>query len=115
MYCTRCGHQMREGDLFCAKCGQGTRPGYKPAAPPVLSRPMYDKKIGGVCAGFARYFDVDVTLMRILWLAGFVLTGGLLLLVYIAAWILMPRDEAPPAGNQIEPGPGRTETGTLRA
>lgn len=115
MYCTRCGHQMREGDLFCAKCGQSTRPGYKPATASGLSRPMYDKKIGGVCAGFARYFDVDVTLMRILWLAGFVLTGGLLLLVYVAAWILMPRDEGPPARDQIEHGPGRTETGTLRA
>ena len=26
-----------------------------------------DKKIAGVCAGFARYFGMDVTLMRILW------------------------------------------------
>jgi phage shock protein PspC (stress-responsive transcriptional regulator) len=75
---------------------------------------MYDKKIGGVCAGFARYFDVDVTFMRILWLAGLVLTGGLLLLVYVAAWLLMPRDEAPPARNEIEQ-PGHTETGTMRA
>jgi phage shock protein C len=97
MYCTRCGHQMREGDLFCAKCGQSTRPGYKPAAAPTLSRPVHDKRIAGVCAGFARYFNVDATLMRILWLAGFVLSGGLLLLVYIAAWILMPKDETPAA------------------
>jgi phage shock protein PspC (stress-responsive transcriptional regulator) len=78
---------------------------------------MREKKIAGVCAGFARYFDVDVTLMRILWLAGFVLTGGLLLLVYFAAWILMPRDETP-AGTQVAesqrpgPGPAPTETGS---
>ncbi|MGE5571283.1 MAG: PspC domain-containing protein [Rhodospirillales bacterium] len=105
MYCTRCGHQMREGDVFCAKCGLSTNPAYRRATPSTLSRPMYDKKIAGVCAGFAHYFDVDVTLMRILWLAGFILTGGLLLLVYIAAWILMPREEAPPAAPQAEPGP----------
>ena len=29
---------------------------------------MHEKKLAGVCAGFARYFDVDVTVMRILWL-----------------------------------------------
>ncbi len=92
---------MKEGDLFCAKCGQSTRPGYKPAGThPVLSRPVEEKKIGGVCAGFARYFDVDPTLMRILWLAGFVISGGLLLLVYLAAWILMPKDETR-TGNQV--------------
>jgi len=36
---------------------------------------MYDKKIAGVCAGFARYFEVDVTLMRVLWLIVALVTG----------------------------------------
>jgi phage shock protein C len=65
-----------------------------------LSRPRDQKKIAGVCAGFARYFDVDVTLMRILWLAVAVFSGGLGVLVYIAAWIIMPRDEPVPAARQ---------------
>jgi phage shock protein C len=108
---------MREGDLFCSRCGQSTRPGFRPPAARELSRPIRDKKIAGVCAGFARYFDVDPTLMRILWLAGFVLSGGLLLLVYIAAWILMPKDETT-AGSQVSewegPGsrPSPSETGS---
>lgn len=102
MFCTKCGFKLEDEDLFCAKCGKATRPGYAPAGPtPILSRPMDQKRVGGVCAGFARYFDVDVTLMRILWLAGLVLSGGLILLVYIAAWILMPRDyPAQPAATQ---------------
>ena len=92
MFCTKCGHGLQDEDLFCAKCGKGTRPGYVAKGAPVLSRPMDRKRIGGVCAGFARYFDVDATLMRILWLAALVLSGGLVFFVYIAAWILMPRD-----------------------
>lgn len=95
MYCTKCGYQLEENDLFCAKCGKATRPGYAPAGAPVLSRPMDQKKIGGVCAGLARYFDIDATLMRIIWLAGAILSGGLMILVYLAAWILMPKDYPP--------------------
>jgi phage shock protein C len=101
MFCTKCGHDLGEADLFCARCGKPVRPGYTPAGAAVLSRPMDRKKIAGVCAGFARYFDIDDTLMRIVWIAITVLSGGLMLLVYLAAWLLMPKDyPAPaPAGN----------------
>ncbi|MGE5646440.1 MAG: PspC domain-containing protein [Acidobacteriota bacterium] len=101
MYCTQCGFALEDEDLYCAKCGKATRPGVAPA-PGVrarLSRPMEEKKIGGVCAGFARYFGMDVTLMRILWIAMAVITGGLGVLVYIGAWILMPKDYPAAAGN----------------
>ena len=50
---------------------------------------MYDKKIAGVCAGFARYFGVDVTLMRILWII-VALGTGIGFVAYIVAWIVMP-------------------------
>ncbi len=53
---------------------------------------MDQKRIAGVCAGFARYFGVDVTLMRILWLAAAILSGGLGVIVYLAAWLIMPKD-----------------------
>lgn len=46
--------------------------------------------IAGVCAGVANYFDVDPTLVRILWVL-FVLLGGSGILVYVIMWILMPR------------------------
>jgi phage shock protein C len=98
MYCTQCGRLMEENDRFCSQCGRparGVESAWAPASavPVRLSRPIDQKRIGGVCAGFARYFDVDVTLMRILWLAVAIVTGGLGVLIYIAAWILMPRDE----------------------
>ncbi len=100
MFCTQCRFELEDEDLFCARCGKATRPGISPGgrAPAALSRPMDQKKIAGVCAGFARHFQVDVTLMRVLWIALAVVTGGLGLLVYLAAWILMPKDYPAPAG-----------------
>jgi phage shock protein PspC (stress-responsive transcriptional regulator) len=55
---------------------------------------MQQKKVAGVCAGFADYFEVDVTLMRILWLVGTLFTG-IPLIAYIIAWIAMPKDYGP--------------------
>lgn len=46
--------------------------------------------IAGVCGGVANYFDIDPTLVRILWVL-FVLLGGSGILVYVIMWILMPR------------------------
>src|ERR1700746_526130 len=93
MFCTRCGLQMDEGAAFCSCCGQptGVAPVLRVTPPPRLSRPMYDKKIAGVCAGFARYFGMDVTLMRVLWLI-VALGTGIGFIAYIVAWIAMPRD-----------------------
>jgi len=61
-------------------------------APRVLMLDKRRKKIAGVCAGFARYFDVDVVLMRVLWLGIAICSGGIGFLVYLAAWIVVPSD-----------------------
>jgi phage shock protein C len=60
-----------------------------------LMRAALDRKIAGVCGGLARYFVMDSTIVRILWL---LLTFGLPpagILGYIAAWLLMPVEPAP--------------------
>lgn len=53
---------------------------------------MTDKYIAGVCGGIAKYFGIDSTLVRVVFillaLAG-VMPG---LLVYIIAWIIMPAE-----------------------
>ncbi len=46
--------------------------------------------LGGVCAGIANRFDVDPTLVRVAVLAAAVLTAGTTVLLYLAAWIIMP-------------------------
>ena len=94
MYCTRCGIQLQEDACFCVKCGHALRQNGtdQAAVPHRLSRPAYDKKIAGVCAGFARYLGVDVTLVRIVWLVLVFWPLPIGLIAYIVAWIVMPRD-----------------------
>jgi phage shock protein C len=98
MFCTKCGIELKERDKFCSDCGNPTGRGSSAPTPRVdrLSRPMHEAKLGGVCAGFARYFGIDVTLVRILWVVLTVLPvpfcGGI---AYIVCWIVMPKDELP--------------------
>ena len=62
-----------------------------------LTRRPDEGKIGGVCAGMADYFDVDVVLVRIAWIVLAIWPGAIVLgiVAYLAAWILMPRAESP--------------------
>jgi phage shock protein PspC (stress-responsive transcriptional regulator) len=60
--------------------------------------------LGGVCAGVARSAGLDPLLLRIAVVAVTVLTGGAGLLAYLAAWVLIPREDAPPGAPQISAG-----------
>ena len=56
-----------------------------------MSKRLYksrEKKLAGVCGGIAEYFDIDPTIIRIVWLI-FVLCAGTGLLAYIIAAIVM--------------------------
>jgi len=55
-----------------------------------LYRDLKNKKIAGVCSGFAEYFDVDVTLVRVIWVL-LTLMGGAGVLSYLAAIIIIPK------------------------
>lgn len=55
-----------------------------------LYKSRTDKKLDGVCAGFAEYFDLDPTLVRLLWVLATVFVGAGIL-AYIIAALIMPR------------------------
>lgn len=55
-----------------------------------LFKSAYDKKIFGVCGGFAEYFNIDSTIVRLIWIA-FTLCGGAGVLAYIIAALVMPK------------------------
>lgn len=55
-----------------------------------LYRDEQHKVIGGVCAGLADYFDMDVTVVRLLFAFTFVIMG-VGLGAYIIMWIVLPR------------------------
>jgi phage shock protein C len=102
MICTNCQKEIADGSNFCYNCGArlasapaaaGAAPTY--AAPPKrLMRSSRDKKLGGVCAGLADYFDLDPMLVRVLWLLA-VFLAGTGVIAYIVLWIILPL--APPA------------------
>ena len=50
----------------------------------------------GVAGGMAEYFDLDPSLVRLLWVAAALISGGLAVPIYILAWIILPRDDRPP-------------------
>lgn len=50
-----------------------------------------DRWLGGVCSGAADYLGLDVTLVRLLTVIGTILGFGTLVLVYVVAWVLVPR------------------------
>jgi len=54
-----------------------------------LYRCSHDRKIAGVASGVAEYFDLDPTLVRILWFVS-IFFGGLTLLLYIGMALIVP-------------------------
>ena len=88
-----------------------------------LYRCQHDRRIAGVAAGLAEYFDIDPTVVRVLWVLSF-FVGGVGLLLYIAMAIIVPLEPEhgpmttgygptsgiPGPGDAPGAGPG-TETG----
>jgi phage shock protein C len=55
-----------------------------------LYRDEYNKMIGGVCKGLADYFDIDVSIVRALFLLALIFKGGGVL-IYIVLMIVLPK------------------------
>jgi phage shock protein PspC (stress-responsive transcriptional regulator) len=94
MICTACQKVIADGSNFCYNCGaRQPNGGPIPVAPTQnrgkLMRSSSDKKLGGVCAGLGAYLDLDVTLVRVLWVLA-VFCGGTGLLLYVVLWIVLP-------------------------
>lgn len=107
MTCPNCRKEIAAGSSFCYSCGAkqpqaGSEGTYQaPGSVKKLMRSSTDKKIAGVCGGLAEYFDLDSTIIRLIWVLAVFLagTGGL---VYLILWIVLP--VAPARMNAVEPG-----------
>ncbi len=111
MYCWKCGRILEDSANYCSLCG-APRSGY-PATAAVKTnfrRIREGKKIAGVCGGVARYFDLDVTLVRIIWVLLTICPPVPGLIAYIVCWVVMPQD--PPAMPSTAATPATPGTAT---
>lgn len=66
--------------------------GYTPRMPSTtLTRPTQGKLIAGVCAGIARRFGVSARQVRVIFVVSLLLPGPQILL-YVALWIILPKE-----------------------
>jgi phage shock protein PspC (stress-responsive transcriptional regulator) len=74
-----------------------------------LYRCRHDRRLAGVSSGLAEFFDLDPTLVRILWFLSIFFTGGLSILLYIALALIVPNE--PLAETEIGEASALTESG----
>jgi phage shock protein C len=107
MFCTHCGIQLGDPEPnFCASCGKATSAGQARYDRPYgrrLERPIEGRRVAGVCAGFANYMAVDVTLIRVLAVIGLFFSFGTGLIAYVIAALIIPNEERLPAGAPVRP------------
>lgn len=88
MYCNYCGKAIQDDANLCAYCGK--RVGGS-AARVKLLRPLVGRRVAGVALGLSEYFDLDVTLIRLVWVLAAIF-GGCGILAYIIGWIVIPSE-----------------------
>lgn len=55
-----------------------------------LSRSETDVMLGGVCGGLAEYVNIDVSIVRIIFVLLTLFVGGSGILLYVILWIIVP-------------------------
>ncbi|OGD21946.1 MAG: PspC domain-containing protein [Candidatus Aminicenantes bacterium RBG_16_63_16] len=62
--------------------------------PKKLYRSRTKKMIAGVCGGLADYFDIDISLVRLIFVGLSLVTAIIpMLIFYVIAWIILPVEE----------------------
>ena len=102
MFCTKCGANLADAARYCSSCGNPAfdqPPGLNSGEPSVvnpapvrrLRRVLAGKKIAGVCTGFAEYFDMDIVLMRLIWIGIALVPPNVGIFGYVISWIVLPK------------------------
>ena len=58
-----------------------------------LRRSVVNRQLGGVCGGLAEYFEIDPTLVRVVYALLSIFTAFSGFLVYFVLWVLIPERE----------------------
>jgi len=70
-----------------------------------LYRNIEDGKLAGVCAGVADYVEVDRGMLRLIFLASLLFSGGLAVMIYLGAWLILAPAQTLPTtdGETLDP------------
>jgi phage shock protein PspC (stress-responsive transcriptional regulator) len=70
-----------------------------PDAPRRLYRSRIDRRLAGICGGFADYFGIDPVIVRLICVAFALLSGGIGILLYVVAIFVVPNDPRQPTAH----------------
>ncbi len=117
MLCGNCRREIANESNFCYLCGARqvvAPPSQQYYEPRRLMRSVRDCKIAGVCGGLAEYWNMDSTVVRLVWVILVFLPVPIFpaFLAYFVAWIVIPRAEFPvyvPVQQQTPSGAPQTQ------
>lgn len=55
-----------------------------------LHRSKNNRWIAGICGGLGEYFNIDPTIVRLIWAVGTIFSMGFGVLLYIIFWFVIP-------------------------
>ena len=119
MFCNACGRNISEDAMFCTYCGVRVGAPATAAAPRGpgllyrLERPRTGRWIAGVCAAVAHGLDMNVAVVRVLWLFLTILGAGFPgFIAYIVCWIVIPEQQFVLLAAPMPPAPSAPSAGS---